>query len=234
MAQLQTVFAVQGPLFHISFADAMALVTHGTNAALAQAINPTLEHVGTQAPEGTLIEMIWPNWPTVPLIGHVGQLTANHVNQAWNAGKLRYASGPRAGQRMELWATVDGGTGQLATYDARTDTVTFRWVKRGLGLVYLLLIVLGFFVALGVVNYFLGKSGHEVKFHGFVPVVTKKPTAPAPGTPASWWANLSFLDKALLLGGGLGLVGFGVYVYGEERIHKAGATHENINVYTGP
>lgn len=232
MATLRTVTSasttVDGPLFPISWTEVWTIGFSGITH-LESLLNPAFRRAIDNTPEGGLMELTLTGWPTLPLIGETGATAAHHLNTSWQSGRIRYQTGPDTGQRIQLWPRADGGNGQLATWDATTRTVTLRWVKRQALFLYVLLILLGVLVVLGIVNAILAKRGKEITFHGVVPVATKVPT---PGTPAAWWTNLSFLDKALIVGGGLGAVGFGVWVWGEERIARAGATRSNINIYT--
>jgi hypothetical protein len=221
--------ATDGPLFPVSWTEVYrvlkASITRGEDI-----LNPAFTRAIEATPEGGLLELTLGAMPTLPVMGDTGQVVADHLNSQWRQGKLRYERGPDKGRVIQLWPKAYGGTGQLATYDARTKTVTVRWIKRQAQLLLVIFVIVGILIVLGVVDAVLSSSGRQITFHGIVPVVTPKPP---PGTVASFWDNLSFLDKALIVGGALGLVGFGVYVWGEEKIHAAGATRSSINIYEG-
>jgi hypothetical protein len=224
--------AQAGPLFPISWSEVYKVLTTSLTRG-EDLLNPAFTKAIQETPEGGLMELSMSGMPTLPVVGITGAQVANRLNTAWAAGHLRYKEGPATGQRIELWPRSDGGPGKLAVYDAQTHTVTIRWVKRQPAVLIILFVVLGILVALAIADAVLGTVGKKIAFRGLVPTVVPKPPPPAPGSVASWWDNLSFLDKALILGGGVGLIGFGIWVWGEEKIHAAGATRSNINIYEG-
>jgi hypothetical protein len=235
-ARLQVVASAStaqaGPLFPMSWTEVYKVLTTSLTRG-EDLLNPAFTKAIQDTPEGGLLELSMSGMPTLPVVGVTGQVVADRLNTEWAAGRLRYAEGPAKGQRIELWPRSDGGPGKLAVYDPTTRTVTVRCVKRQPPILIIILVILGILVALAIADAVLGTVGKQITFHGLVPTVVPKPPTPPPGSVASWWDNLSFLDKALILGGGLGLVGFGVWVWGEEKIHAAGANRSSINIYEG-
>lgn len=232
MATLETVASAStahnGALWSLSWSAIQDAVLHHASALEAD-LNPAFKRVLTATPEGGLLQLQLQGLPTLPLVGPTGQVVATRLNTEYRNHNpyLIYSTGPDQGRRVKLWPAADGGTGRLATYNATHNVVTIRWVKHGpLASIFIVVGVLALLViGLTVLNHF----GLEATLHG----LKKAPPAPTPGTPASWWANLGVLDKMLMIGGGLGVAGFAVYVYGAERIQRAGATHESININTG-
>lgn len=233
MASIQQVTvassAQDGSLLTVDLQTAWNLATQGA-AALESVINQALLQAEQNAPEGALLELDVTGW-TIPILGtSVGNQVANQVNRAWANGQITYPSGPEQGLSIAAWPP-QYWSGPFAAYDAGTDTIAIRAVKQQGIVVTVILIILGVMVGLAILNLILGIFGKQFSLRqGIIP---KTPTPPV-GTPAGWWARLPLLDKIGIVGGGLGLVAFGIYVYGEEKIHAAGAAHSAINIINEP
>jgi hypothetical protein len=213
-----------GKLLTVDLATAAALITRGP-AAFAEVVNPALRAAEEHAPEGAWLLLDLRGW-TLPIVGNVGPQVARGIQTAWEQGAIRYQEGPDKGRRVERWPVNTFG-GRFAVYDPATGAVRINAVKRQGPIVVIILVVLGVLVGLALIQTLLGQFGDQFTLsQGIVP----KPKTPPPSGIAGWWDRLSYLDKAGIVIGTAGLAGFGLYVWGETRIHAAGATRSEQNI----
>lgn len=229
MALQQTISvssATAGPILSVTPSSAWNLATQGT-AALTSVVNPALQAADQQAAPGTLLALSLTGW-TVPLIGYsFGPMMASRLNTAFAAGQITYQGGNQSGQPVQPWPVADWA-GAFATYAAGSDTITLRWVAGDPGLLSIILIILGVLVGISLLEQITGIFGGTWGLHGFTS------TAATASTTPGWWSQRPFWEKILIVGGSLGIASFGLYVYGEEKIHAAGAAHSSINVINEP
>jgi len=147
-----------GPL--VGGIDALtALDLAATNPqALAQYVNPALQHAERSLPEGAEVELDITGWQVA------GQSIAQFVASRLNAN-IRDIRDPDTGEQVQPWPQYPD---QIAWGDDSTDTLTLRWVK---GQPFAVWIIVGIVVLAGI-WYLLSRA----KWRASANVV-------APGTP---------------------------------------------------
>jgi hypothetical protein len=204
-----------GALVTIDWATALQIAL-GNPSAVQDAINPAIASAEAGLPEGTRVQLYLTGWD-VPIIGNVGARVADQINAQWSAGNIR---DPNTGEVPQPWPEFPGA---IAFYDPASDTVGLHWRKGqifGLNLVVqIILILVATFALTYVVEHVLGFV-HNWSMTSAVPASS----GTAQGGGQSWWATRPLWEKFAIVGGGVVLVGFGLWWAAERSIAEAGAT----------
>lgn len=109
--------------------DALA-AAFGSPSAVAKIIAPQLYAAERNEPDGTQMQVVFSGF-TGPFGGSLAGSAASKLNAAWLAGKIM---DPATGEQLKGWP----GASMIATGDDSTATLTVRWVRGQIWIVYLL------------------------------------------------------------------------------------------------
>lgn len=184
---------------------------------LAGYLNRVMMAAEAAAPEGAWMQLDLQGWSN-PVTGtSYASDVAAEIQSAYASGQI---TDPSSGEVPGTWDTQQG---VLATGDPSSDTVTLRWVK---GQLFLLWIFVGLLVAVAVVvvwNYLRSSSWGQ--FAGLPSGVTGTiPKAPATLTP---------LDRYVLILAGVSVAGLFGYAWWRIEVAKAGASRSEQIIEIG-
>ena len=184
----------------------------GDTTAITRYVDEAVTSAEAGLPEGQRVQLSIRGW-TIPGFGSVGGQVANYVNQQWRAGRLRDLI---TGEKPLSWPEYPN---QVAWYESSSDEVIMRWRKGqpfivwflgfvvlGLGVLFLLSKIAPGWFGGNTYTYSLDKAGTVI--------------SPATSTPPT---GMPLWEKIILIGGGVVLVGGGLWFAAELKLREAGA-----------
>jgi len=186
----------------------------GNTVAITRYVDQAVTEAEAGLPEGQRVELQIRGWD-IPGYGSVGSQVSSYINSQWRAGKLKDLL---TGEKPLAWPEYPN---QVAWYESGSDTLIMRWRKGqpfivwfigfvilGLGVLYLLSKIAPGWFGGNTYQYTLSKAAG---------VASSTPGAqPAPTGMPLW-------EKVLLIGGGIVLVGGGLWFAAELKLREAGA-----------